>query len=126
MSSNKQWLLIENENEYKEATKRFEEIRNAKKRTSEYREMLLLVHLISAYEERKWSLPEVDPVEMIKIRMEDFGYNASDLAREYGDKGTISKVLNYKQPLSLTMVRKFSKMLRIPADLLIKEYKLHI
>ena len=88
--------------------------------------MLLLVHLIAAYEEKKWSLPEVDPVEMIKIRMEDFGYNASDLAREYGDKGTISKVLNYKQPLSLTMVRKFSKMLRIPADSLIKEYNLHI
>ena len=125
-NTNKQWLLIENEKEYKEATARFEEIREAKKGTPEYREMLLLVHLVSTYEEKKWSLPEVDPVEMIKIRMEDFGYNASDLAREYGDKGTVSKVLNYKQPLSLTMVRKFSKLLRIPADLLIKEYNLHI
>ncbi|HEV3325476.1 MAG TPA: transcriptional regulator [Puia sp.] len=122
----KQWLLIENEKEYKEATARFEEIREAKKGTPEYREMLLLVHLVSTYEEKKWSLPEVDPVEMIKIRMEDFGYNASDLAREYGDKGTVSKVLNYKQALSLTMVRKFSKLLRIPADSLIKEYNLHI
>jgi HTH-type transcriptional regulator/antitoxin HigA len=122
----KHWLLIENEKEYKEATARFEEIREAKKGTPEYREMLLLVHLVSTYEEKKWSLPEVDPVEMIKIRMEDFGYNASDLAREYGDKGTVSKVLNYKQALSLTMVRKFSKLLRIPADSLIKEYNLHI
>ena len=119
-------MLIDNEKEYKEAITRFEEIREAQKGTPEYREMLLLVHLVSAYEEKKWSLPEVDPVEMIKIRMEDFGYNASDLAKEYGDKGTVSKVLNYKQPLSLTMVRKFSKLLRIPADLLIKEYKLHI
>jgi len=125
-NTNKQWLLIDNEKEYKEATARFEEIREAKKGTSEYREMLLLVHLVSTYEEKKWSLPEVDPVEMIKIRMEDFGYNASDLAREYGDKGTVSKVLNYKQALSLTMVRKFSKLLRIPADSLIKEYNLHV
>ena len=125
-NTNKQWLLIENEKEYKEATARFEEIREAKKGTPEYREMLLLVHLVSTYEEKKWSLPQVDPVEMIKIRMEDFGYNASDLAREYGDKGTVSKVLNYKQALSLTMVRKFSKLLRIPADSLIKEYNLHI
>ena len=123
---NRQWLLIDNEKEYKEAITRFEEIREAQKGTPEYREMLLLVHLVSAYEEKKWSLPEVDPVEMIKIRMEDFGYNATDLAKEYGDKGTVSKVLNYKQPLSLTMVRKFSKLLRIPADLLIKEYKLHV
>lgn len=120
-----QWLLIENEKEYKEATARFEEIREAEKDTPEYREMLLLVHLISVYEEKKWNLPEVDPIEMIKIRMEDFGYNASDLAREYGDKGTVSKVLNYKQALSLTMIRKFSKLLRIPVDALTKEYALH-
>ena len=61
---------------------------------------------------------------MIKIRMEDFGYKPADLAREYGDKGTISKVLNYKQPLSLKMIRLFSKKLRIPAEALLKEYKL--
>lgn len=120
----KQWYIIENEKEYKEATNRFEEIRESKKGTSDYKEMLLLVHLISEYEKRQWSLPEVDPIEMIKIRMEDFGYTASDLAKEYGDKGTISKVLNYKQPLSLNMIRLFSKMLRIPADALTKEYKL--
>ena len=120
----KQWYIIENEKEYKEATGRFEEIREAKKGTPEYKEMLLLVHLISEYEKKQWSLPEVDPIEMIKIRMEDFGYTASDLAKEYGDKGTISKVLNYKQPLSLNMIRLFSKMLRIPADALTKEYKI--
>jgi len=120
----KQWYIIENEKEYKEATGRFEEIREAKKGTPEYKEMLLLVHLISEYEKKQWSLPEVDPIEMIKIRMEDFGYTASDLAKQYGDKGTISKVLNYKQPLSLTMIRLFSKMLRIPADALTKEYKI--
>ena len=66
----------------------------------------------------------MDPVEMIKIRMEDFGYNASDLAKEYGDRGTVSKVLNYKQALSLTMIRKFSRLLRIPVEALTKEYSL--
>ena len=121
----KQWLLIENDKEYKEAAARFEEIREVQKGTPEYKEMLLLVHLVSIYEEKKWSLPDVDPIEMIKIRMEDFGYNASDLAKEYGDKGTVSKVLNYKQALSLTMIRKFSKLLRIPVEALTKEYALH-
>jgi HTH-type transcriptional regulator/antitoxin HigA len=86
--------------------------------------MLLLSILISEFEKKHFSLPEVDPIEIIKIRMEDFGYTATDLAKQYGDKGTISKVLNYKQPLSLNMIRLFSKMLRIPADALTKEYKL--
>jgi len=85
---------------------------------------MLLVHIIAEYENSIWDLPEVDPIEMIKIRMDDFGYKAADLANVYGDKGTISKVLSYKQPLSLTMIRKFSQLLRLPADALIKEYQL--
>jgi len=121
----KQWFLIENKKDYSEVTKRYEEIREARKGSDEHKEKLLLAFLINQYEEKQWSMPEVDPIEMIKIRMEDFGYTASDLAKEYGDKGTVSKVLNYKQPLSLNMIRKFSKLLRIPADALTKEYKLH-
>ena len=120
----RQWLPIETEQEYKEATNRFEEIYDVKKDSPHFKEMLLLAILIADYEKKHFSLPEVDPIEIIKIRMEDFGYTASDLAKEYGDKGTISKVLNYKQPLSLNMIRLFSKMLRIPADALTREYKL--
>ena len=120
----KQWFLIENDNDYQEATKRFEEIMEAVKGSSEHKERLLLAFLINQYEETLWDIPELDPVELIKIRMEDFGYKPADLANEYGDKGTISKVLNYKQPLSLTMIRKFSKMLRLPSDALTKEYQL--
>lgn len=119
-----QWFLIENETDYNKATARLEEVINAQKGSDEHKEKLLLAFLINQYEEKLWDIPEVDPIEMIKIRMQDFGYKPIDLANEYGDKGTVSKVLNYKQPLSLTMIRKFSKMLRIPADALTKEYAL--
>ncbi|MFI5187647.1 MAG: type II toxin-antitoxin system HigA family antitoxin [Chitinophagales bacterium] len=119
----KQWFLIENKNSYTKAVNRYEQIREAKKDTDEHKEKILLAFLIKQYEEKQWNIPEVDPVEFIKIRMEEFGYKPADLASAYGDKGTISKVLNYKQPLSLTMIRKFSKLLRIPADALTKEYK---
>jgi HTH-type transcriptional regulator/antitoxin HigA len=124
MNTTPQWFLIENELEYNKATARYEEVKYAAKRTNEHKEKMLLVHIIADYENSIWDLPEVDPIEMIKIRMDDFGYKAADLANVYGDKGTISKVLNYKQPLSLTMIRKFSQLLRLPADSLIKEYQL--
>ena len=120
----KNWAIIENEEELKVAYKRFEEIRAAKKENKEYKEKRLLLLLISEFEKKQSTLPDVDPIEFIKIRMEDFGFKQATLAAEYGDKGTISKVLNYKQPLTLTMIRKFSKLLRIPADVLIKEYTL--
>lgn len=124
MTTKQQWFLIESEQDYEKVTARYEEIKRAPKGTEEHKEKLLLVHLISEYENAQWDLPEVDPVELIKIRMEDFGYKSADLATAYGDKGTVSKVLNYKQALSLTMIRKFSELLRIPAEALIKEYDL--
>lgn len=123
MTIKPQWFLIESEQGYNEATARYEEIKRAPKGSEEHKEKLLLAHLISEYEKTTVDLPEVDPVELIKIRMEDFGYKSSDLAKEYGDKGTISKVLNYKQALSLTMIRKFSQLLHIPVEALIREYE---
>ena len=119
-----QWFLIENDKDYQKATQRFEEIKAVTKTSPEHKEKLLLAFLIGQYEEKLWDIPELDPIELIKIRMEDFGYKPTDLAKEYGDKGTISKVLNYKQPLSLTMIRKFSKLLRLPSDALTKEYQI--
>lgn len=126
MSEKTQWYLIENDKGYRNAVKRFEEIKESTKGSLAHKEKLLLAFLINQYEEKLWVIPELDPIELIKIRMEDFGYRSIDLANEYGDKGTISKVLKYKQPLSLTMIRKFSKMLRLPTSALLKEYQLVI
>ena len=119
-----QWFLIENEASYKKAVARYEQLRESAKGTSEHKEKMLLAYLMNKYQETKWPVSDIDPVEIIKIRMEEFGYKPADIAREYGDKGTISKVLNYKQPLSLKMIRLFNRTLRIPTDLLTKEYKL--
>ena len=118
------WFLLENEADSQMAVDRYEAIREAPKDSLEFKEKQLLAFLINHYEEQQWEVPEVDPVELIKIRMEEFGYKAADLAKEYGDKGTVSKVLSYKQALSLTMIRKFSKLLRIPVEALTKEYSL--
>ncbi len=126
MKTTQQWFLIQTEDDYKTAIARYEEVKYSLKGTEEHKEKMLLVHLISEYEKATSILPEVDPIELIKIRMEDFGFKPADLAKKYGDKGTISKVLNYKQSLSLTMIRKFSQMLHIPAELLVKEYSLKV
>jgi HTH-type transcriptional regulator / antitoxin HigA len=124
MTALKQWYLIENDKDYQAALARFDTIKKSTKGSPLHKEKLLLAFLIAQYEEKQWQYPDLDPIELIKIRMEDFGYKSSDLAIEYGDKGTISKVLNYKQPLSLTMIRKFAALLRIPPSALTKEYSL--
>lgn len=124
MEQIKKWFLLENEEDYNAAITRYEQLKRAPKGTEEHKEKMLLVYLIAAYEKGLGDLPDVDPIEIIKIRMRDFGYNATTLAQEYGDKGTVSKVLHYKQSLSLAMIRQFSRLLKIPVALLIKEYPL--
>jgi HTH-type transcriptional regulator/antitoxin HigA len=126
MSKASQWFLIENEQDYNLAITRYEEIKHEPSNSEGHREKMLLAHLISDYESKEWDLPAVDPIEAIKIRMEEFGLKPSDLVKEYGNKGNLSKVLNYQRALSLSMIRKFSSKLRIPTDMLIQEYSLKI
>ncbi len=118
------WYLIESEEDYNLAIKRYEEIKRVRSGSEEHKEKMLLVHLISEYEKQIMVLPDLDPIELIKIRMDDLNLKPVHLAKEYGDKGTISKVLNYKQALSITMIRLFSKMLNVPIEYLAKEYDL--
>lgn len=124
MATKTQWFLLSSEEDYNLAIERYKDIKRAKSGSEDHKEKLLLAHLISGYEKANTTLPEVDPIELIKIRMVEFGFKSADLAEIYGDKGTVSKMLNYKQALSLNMIRKFSKLLHIPAEALIKEYDL--
>lgn len=117
----RKWYLVETNKAYGEATKRYEEISEAKKGTSEHKEKLLLVFLISDYEKGKYMFNEVVPIEMIKLHKEDFGYKPAYLAKAFSDKGTFSEGLNYKQLHSLKMSCLFSKMLRIPEEALLKK-----
>lgn len=124
MNKTAQWFLLESEQDYNLAISRYEEIKHVPKNTPEHKEKMLLVHLISEYENKEWDLPVVDPIETIKIRMEEFGLKPADLAKIHGNKGNLSKVLNYQRALSLSMIRKLSATLRIPTDMLIQEYSL--
>lgn len=114
------WYLIESEHDYKKALNRFEEIKYVERDSVEHKEKMLLVTLIANYETKTFPVAQVDPIEMIKIRMAEFGYTPNQL----GNKSTISKILNYKRPLSLNMIREFSKVLHIPVEILVQEYEL--
>ncbi|MEI9957870.1 MAG: hypothetical protein WDM90_16575 [Ferruginibacter sp.] len=78
--------MIDNEKNYQKATERFEEIKDAAKGSIQHKEKLLLAFLINQYEEKLWDIPELDPIELIKIRMEDFGYNLPTLLKNMATK----------------------------------------
>ncbi len=124
----KQWSVIETKKDYEAVLGRIDTLmdKNPVKRTSEGRELSLLLVLVELYEDQYYSIDSPDPIEAIKVRMEDLGLTPKDLIQAVGDKGTVSKVLNHKLPLSLRMIRNLSAQLSLPAEVLIKESVLEV
>ncbi|MGB1315795.1 MAG: helix-turn-helix domain-containing protein, partial [Chitinophagales bacterium] len=67
-----------------------------------------------------------DPIEAIKIRMEDLNFKQKDLVGIIGGKSSVSEVLNKKKRLTIEMVRKLEKFLNISASVLVNPYKLSV
>jgi len=110
--------------DYKNALKRIGEIINSEPGTQEYDELELLTILVDDFENKTIEIEEPDPIEVIHFVMEQRDLIQNDLVGILGDKTTVSKVLNRKRPLTLEMVRKFSRKFHVPTDALINEYEL--
>jgi HTH-type transcriptional regulator/antitoxin HigA len=78
--------------------------------------------LIDKYENEHYPIAYPDPIEAIKFRMEQMGYNQTDLAKVIGLKSRVSEILNKKRKLTLYMIRRLHEVLSIPTEVLIREY----
>lgn len=81
----------------------------------------ILVTLVEAYEERRWPIEELDPVEAIEAAMAHDGHSRADLAALIG-KSRASEILNRKRTLTLPMIRTIARHWHVPERLLVKEY----
>jgi HTH-type transcriptional regulator/antitoxin HigA len=113
---------IKTKQDYNQALERLELIFDAKKDTPEGDELEVLGILIDRYENENFPIDLPDPIEAIKFRMEQMGYNQNDLAKIVGLKSRASEILNRKRKLSLEMIRKLHEALHIPTDVLIQTY----
>ena len=122
---NMAWKIIRTEEAYQAALNRLEEIFDCKKGDEHYDEAELLVMLIHKYEqENEPAYINPDPIEVIKYKMQENSLRNKDLVEIIGSKSKVSEVLNKKRRLTLEMIRKLSKNLHIPTELLINEYEL--
>jgi HTH-type transcriptional regulator / antitoxin HigA len=113
---------IRNKKDYEQALSRLEVIFDSKKGTANGDELEILGMLIENYENEKFPVGFPDPVEAIKFRMEQLGYNQTDLANVVGLKSRASEILNRKRKLSLEMIRQIHDRLNIPTEVLIQAY----
>lgn len=75
--------------------------------------------LIKQYEDIHYPVPLPDPIDAIKLKMQDLGLKNKDLVGKVGSKGYVSALLNKRKPLTLELARLFHKELSIPADILL-------
>jgi HTH-type transcriptional regulator/antitoxin HigA len=113
---------IKTKKDYTQALERLEAIFDAKKGSLQGDELEVLSILIDRYEENHFPIGLPDPIEAIKFRMEQLGYNQADLAKVVGLKSRASEILNKKRKLSLDMIRQLHDKLNIPTDVLIQIY----
>jgi len=115
---------IKTETDYRIALKRLEIIFDAVIGTQESDEADVLGMMIDEYEKKYYPIDAPDPIEAIKIRMEEMQLKQIDLVNEIGGKSRVSEILNRKRKLTVDMIRKLTTRLNLSPGLLIADYQL--
>ena len=112
---------IHDEADYEAALAEVDALMDAVPGTPEGDRLDVLVTLIEAYEARRWAIDAPDPIEAIRVRMEQMDLRQRDLEPMIGSRGRVSEVLSRKRALTLPMIRRLSRGLGLPAEVLIRE-----
>jgi len=124
----KQYIMkikpIKTEMDYRNALKRLDKIFDSPTGSPESDEADILGLLVDEYEKKHYPIEAPDPIEAIKIRMEELQLKQIDLVDEIGGKSRVSEILNRKRKLTVEMIRNLTNKLNLSADLLVNDYQL--
>ena len=115
---------IKSDSDYQSALNRLNVLFDAPIGTPDSDEADVLGLLVDEYEKRHFPIEAPDPIEAIKIRMEEMELKQIDLINEIGGKSRVSEILNRKRKLTVDMIRRLTVKLNLSADILIRDYQL--
>ena len=110
------WKVLKTEADYQKAIKRTMEIFQAEEGTPEADELALLLLLVKDYEDKHIPLPALNPLDVIKLKMEERGMKAKDLEPVIGSKGHISSILSGRREITLKMAQRLKDFFGLPAE----------
>jgi HTH-type transcriptional regulator/antitoxin HigA len=87
----------------------------------------VLLALVDAYEEKRWPISideNFDPIDVLNHAIEELGHTQGELAELLGSRSRASEILSRRRALTVDMIHKLSKAWKIPADLLVRPYKI--
>lgn len=115
---------IKTDKDYRNALERLDVIFDAPIDTKEGDEAEILSLLLENYENEHYQIEAPDPIEAIKIRMEELNMRQKDLIGIIGGKSRVSEILNRKKRLTVDMIRDLERILQISASVLVNNYQL--
>lgn len=116
--------LLKTEDDYQQALERLSDLFDAKPGTPESDEADVLAMLVDEYEKKHYPIESPDPIEAIKIRMEEMHLRQIDIASDLGGANRASEVFGKKRKLTVDMIRKLTSRLNLSPNVLINDYKL--
>jgi HTH-type transcriptional regulator/antitoxin HigA len=117
---------IRTDADYRAALDEIEACWGAKEGTEKGDRLDVLVTLVEAYEERRWPIAPAkrfDPVDVLHYAIDELGHTQAELAELFGSRSRASEVLSRKRALNVDMIHKISEAWKIPAELLVRPYK---
>jgi HTH-type transcriptional regulator/antitoxin HigA len=114
---------IRTDRDHRFALEEIERLWGAAENSPEGDRLDILATLVEAYEEKRWPIADMDPVEAIEAAMAHEGRTRADLAALIG-QSRASEILQRRRPLTLPMIRKIAAAWHVPEHVLIREYRL--
>jgi HTH-type transcriptional regulator / antitoxin HigA len=109
---------IKSEIQYQEYLNIIDDLIDCEENSLEEELLELVSILVESYENQKYPIEAPDPIEAIKLKIEEQGLKRKDLAIYFGSISRVSEVLNKKRALTFDMAKKLRKGLGISADVL--------
>ena len=111
------WKVLKTEPDYQKAIRRTLKIFHAEEGTPQGDELDLLLVLVKDYEDKHIHLPAIDPIDAVKLKMEELGLKAKDLETIMGSKGHVSSILSGRREITLKTAQRLKDFFHLPADI---------
>src|ERR1700739_285765 len=118
---------IRTEQEHRAALAEIDACWGAPEGTEEADRLDVLLALVEIYEAKRWPIDideGFDPVDVLNYAIEELGHTQAELAELLGSRSRASEVLSRRRALTVEMIHRISDGWRIPADLLVRPYKI--
>ena len=117
---------IRNDADHRAALREIEALWDAKPGSEDAEKLELLSLLVERYETTRWptDVSKLDPIDILRFLIDEGGHTQAELGELLGSRSRASEILGRKRPLTVEMIRRICATWKVPAELLIKDYKL--